>query len=159
MRVSALRRIGPGALGVLMATTAINCAPHGHAQEVEETREEAGWTVSSPPLCAREPHRWTPPMSFVDAEDDGELDAVLDLARGIVALESYEWPRECHAALADRLRADYAIEYRNVGACGVDDQVVGHARGYNATMHRHIAARHGDVVEALARETGCLRDG
>ncbi|WP_434415038.1 hypothetical protein [Nannocystis pusilla] len=98
-------------------------------------------------------------MSSVDAEDEGALDAALDLARGVLALESYEQPRACHARLAERLRMQYDIDYRNVGACGVDPAVVGHARGYNAMMHRHIADRHGAVVEAVAREVGCLRGG
>jgi hypothetical protein len=157
MRASALRRIGEMAVCMSVAITGINCAPHGH-EVIEEGEDEpqAGWMVSSPPVCLQ---RRAPVMSTVDAEDEGALDAALDLARGVLALESYEQSRTCHVRLAERLRVEYAIDYRNVGACGVDEVVIGHARGYNAMMHRHIAAQHGPVVEALAREVGCLRGG
>ncbi|PCC75684.1 hypothetical protein SAMN02745121_00224 [Nannocystis exedens] len=157
MRASALRRIGQTVVCVVVATTGTNCAPHGHETIEMEAAPQADWTVARRTDCPD--RRLTAPTSSVDAEDEGSLDAALDLARGVLALESYEQPRACHARLAERLRLRYDIDYRNVGACGVDPAVIGHARGYNAMMHRHIAERHGAVVEAVAREVGCLRDG
>lgn len=156
MRADALRRIGAGALCLMLGTMAINCAPHGEVAARDEVEPEATWTMAKSPACASAARRW---MSATDAEDEGRLDAALDLAQGVLALESYEQPRLCHASLAARLRAEFAIDYRNVGACGVDETVVGHARGYNAMMHRHIAAQHGPIVEATARAVGCLREG
>jgi hypothetical protein len=159
MRAHALRRIGATALCLMMGTTTINCAPHGEVAAQDEAEPEAAWTMSAPPRCSGAARSARTSMSVTDAEDEGALDAALDLARGVLALESYEQPRLCHARLAERLRVQYEIDYRNVGACGVDEVVVGHARGYNAMMHRHIAAQHGAVVEATAREVGCLREG
>jgi hypothetical protein len=157
MRASARRRIGQTVVCMLMASTGINCAPHGHETIEMEAAPQPDWTSSRRTDCPARGH--SARMSSVDAEDEGALDAALDLARGVLALESYEQPRACHARLAERLRVQYDIDYRNVGACGVDSAVVGHARGYNAMMHRHIADRHGAVVEAVAREVGCLRGG
>lgn len=142
---------------MVVATMGINCAPHGHETLTVETEPQADWTLSGPPDCSQAPRLAA--RSSTDAEDEGALDAALDLARGELALESYERPRSCHARLAARLHSEYDIDYRNVGACGVDEGVVGHARGYNAMMHRHIADRHGPVVEAVAREVGCFRGG
>jgi len=156
MRADALRRIGAGALCLMLGSMAINCAPHGEVAAREEVAPEAARTMSKPPPCASEARRW---MSAIDAEDEGRLDAALDLAQGVLALESYAQPRQCHARLAARLRAEFDIDYRNVAACGVDEMVIGHARGYNAMMHRHIAAQHGPIVEATARQVGCLREG
>lgn len=95
-------------------------------------------------------------MSLAEAERAGERDAVLDLARGVMALEAYGGPKRCEARLAAALRAEYDIEVRDVGACGIDDRVVGHARGFNAKMHAYIDRRHGAAVEAVARRAGCF---
>lgn len=154
MRASARRWFGLVAVSGWMAT---GCAPHGPRPE-RAGDDEAPRVAVAPVVCSARESAGEGRMNLAEAEAEGERDAVLDLARGVMALEAFGRPRPCHAELAARLHDEYAIAFRAVGACAVTDAIVGHARGYNAKMHAYISQRHGAAVEAVARRAGCFNE-
>lgn len=158
MRASARRWFLPGAVGLFGA--AMGCAPHGPRADGASADETTGEVAlpAAAPVCDQREDAALEPVSLAEARAEGERDAALELARGVLALESYGRPRRCHAELAARLRVEYGIEYRSVGACALTNAIVGHALGYNETMHRYIDQRHGAAVEAAARRAGCFTE-
>jgi hypothetical protein len=137
----------------LLATS--GCTPHAPYPAVLAGDEEQETEMA----CRGRP-RWVRGADdLAEAVAAGERDAVLDLARGVVAIEAYDLPRGCRAGYEAGLSDRHGILLREVGRCTVDDAVIGHARGYNARMRAYIEQRHGaGLVESLARSAGCLSE-
>jgi hypothetical protein len=133
---------------------ASGCTPHAPAAEtlVGAADEEATELA-----CRGRPRRQAT-GNLEDAIRAGERDAALDVAREVFVVEAYDLPWGCRAGFSAGLMDRHGIHLRELGRCTIDDEVVGHARGYNATMRPYLEQRHGaGVVEALARASGCLR--
>jgi hypothetical protein len=85
----------------------------------------------------------------------GEKEAKNDLGQGKLAVESYGKPVIFRETYQKLLKQRYGIEVRTVAGCAVDDQIAGHAEGYNKAMNAEIQKRFGaDVFERTLKEAG-----
>ncbi len=73
----------------------------------------------------------------------GRADAQRDIAAGILAREVYGFGAAGGGPLVDVLRERYHIETRPVAGCVVNENILGHAAGYNRTSQREVDRRFG----------------
>jgi hypothetical protein len=83
----------------------------------------------------------------------GRDDAERDLKAGRLALEIFGLPAPYFGEYTKLLLNRYHIELRQVAGCVSDDQIAGHARGYNEIAMKEIERRYGkDVLETARQE-------
>lgn len=73
----------------------------------------------------------------------GESDASHDLARAVLAIETYGKPFICHKEYSDLLSERYGIQLRTVAGCAVSLRVMAHANAYDKIMNAEIERRFG----------------
>ncbi len=72
----------------------------------------------------------------------GRLDAQRDVAHGKLAVEVI-WEEDADPLLKAYLKRHYYIEIRQLGTDEVDEQMTGHAKGYNEVSRPEIERRYG----------------
>lgn len=77
------------------------------------------------------------------AKARGRTDAQADISAGKLAIESFGLPSPDAPVYRRLLKERYGIELRPVAGCVVDEQILGHAAGYNEVMNAEITRRHG----------------
>jgi hypothetical protein len=83
----------------------------------------------------------------------GHDDAERDLRAGRLALEIFGLPAPYFGEYTRLLLTRYHIELRPVAGCVIDDQISGHARGYNEVAMKEIERRYGkDMLETARQE-------
>jgi hypothetical protein len=85
----------------------------------------------------------------------GRADALRDIRRGRLAVETYGLPADIHVSLAyrDLLRRKYGVHLVVVAGCEPDDATLGHARGYNEISCAEIQRRFGrDFLDRVYEE-------
>ena len=82
----------------------------------------------------------------------GRLDAQRDIAHGKLALEVI-WDEDANPVLKTYLKRRYHIEVRRNGTDEIDEQITGHAKGYNDVSMPEIKRRYGaDFFARVPRE-------
>ena len=79
----------------------------------------------------------------------GAADAQLEIQSGTLALEEYGFGAGLPSVSDDYL-SSLGVEIRPVAGCLVDDEIIGHASGFNREMRREIKDRFGSNVFKLA---------
>jgi len=83
----------------------------------------------------------------------GHDDAERDLKAGRMALEIFGLPAPYFGEYTKLLLDRYHIELRQVAGCLIDDQISGHAKGYNEVAMKEIERRYGkDMLETARQE-------
>jgi len=83
----------------------------------------------------------------------GHEDAGKDVREGRLIIESFGLPPPWDADYAKLLKERYGIELRAVAGCVVDDNIVGHRKGYNEVSEAEIQRRFGsDILEKTQLE-------
>lgn len=84
----------------------------------------------------------------------GWADAKKDAKAGRLILESYGFGTFTPGApnFSDSARQQYGIEINQVAGCGVNERIMGHAKGYNDATIKEIKRRFGGGVVAKAEE-------
>ncbi len=84
----------------------------------------------------------------------GRAEAHRDLARGVLAIEYCGLRRGEMIEDADRLmRERYGVLYRPIAGCMVNEQVLGHAKGYDDVTRPEILRRFGpDCFDRVLKE-------
>lgn len=76
-----------------------------------------------------------------------------DLKAGRLALEIFGLPAPYFGEYAKLLLNRYHIELRQVAGCVIDEQIAGHAKGYNEVAMKEIERRYGkDMLETTRQE-------
>jgi hypothetical protein len=74
--------------------------------------------------------------------------------RGTIVVECYGFG--CYTPVAppfsEEMRSKYRIETDAIAGCGVNDYILGHARGYNIASVREINRRYGSAVISVAEK-------
>lgn len=82
----------------------------------------------------------------------GRLDAQRDVAHGKLALEVL-WHEDANPLLKTYVKRRYHIEVRKLGTDELDEQMTGHAKGYNEISGAEIKRRYGaDFFSRVPRE-------
>jgi hypothetical protein len=71
----------------------------------------------------------------------GRADARSELSKGVLAIESFGLPPPWVRLYEKILKERYGIEDRTVAGCMVNDEIIGHAKGFNEVMEREIKKR------------------
>ncbi len=79
----------------------------------------------------------------------GRTDALKELEKGVLALETMGLPPVSRRAYIDLLKERHGIQLRVVAGCLVNSSITGHARGFNEVMMEEIAKRFG--ADALTK--------
>jgi hypothetical protein len=83
----------------------------------------------------------------------GRADALSELNKGVLAVESFGLPPAWVRLYEKILKEKYGIEDRTVAGCMVNDEIIGHAKGFNEVMEREIKKRWTeDVFEQASNE-------
>ena len=82
----------------------------------------------------------------------GHDDAERDAKAGVLALEIYGLPAPYFGEYTKLLLNRYHIELRQVAGCLIDNQVAGHAKGYNEIAMKEIERRYGKNMLETARQ-------
>lgn len=83
----------------------------------------------------------------------GRGDARADIRAGKLAIESYGYMPLGEAVYSRLLKERYGVELRPVAGCVVDEEILGHAAGYNEVMEAEIQHRHGpDTLDKALQE-------
>jgi hypothetical protein len=81
-----------------------------------------------------------------EAYQQGRADALRDLAKGVLAYETFGLPKPDFSEYQQVLLERYKIELRPIAGCVVDSRILGHSYGYNQIMGPEIERRYGDRV-------------
>jgi hypothetical protein len=91
--------------------------------------------------------------SSASACKKGHDDAERDLKAGCTAIEIFGLPAPYFGEYTKLLLDRYHIELRQVAGCLIDDQIAGHAKGYNEVAMKEIERRYGkDMLETARQE-------
>jgi hypothetical protein len=83
----------------------------------------------------------------------GHDDAERDLKAGHVAVEIFGLPAPYFGEYTKLLLERYHIELRQVAGCLIDEQIAGHAKGYNEVAMKEIERHYGkDILETARQE-------
>jgi len=83
----------------------------------------------------------------------GHDDAERDVKAGRLALEIFGLPAPYFGEYTKLLLNQYHIELRRVAGCVIDEQISGHAQGYNEVAMKEIERRYGkDMLETARQE-------
>ena len=87
----------------------------------------------------------------------GHTSAQRDIQRGILAVESAGLMAEWSGEYVRLLKQRYGVDDRGVAGCVVDDEIIGHMRGYNEVSNAEITRRFGtDIFERTAKDARAL---
>ena len=87
----------------------------------------------------------------------GKADAAKDVAAGVLAVEVYGMGAGGGRGV-QLLQERFGIDTRVVAGCGVNDEILGHAAGYNKVSEAEIDRRFGAAAIEAAREEGARLD-
>jgi len=95
---------------------------------------------------------WPPSLCrYFAAYWHGRADAKKDVQNGHLAVEVYGGPGFL-VPLFHELKERYGVEARPVAACVVDDQILGHAAGYNRISAAEVKRRFGvNIIDPVGR--------
>ena len=94
--------------------------------------------------------------SYGTAYQRGKADARKDIAAGVLAVETFGLGAGGrHVQL---VRERFGIDTRIVAGCGVNDEILGHAAGYNKVSEAEIDRRFGLAAVEAVREEGARLD-
>lgn len=93
----------------------------------------------------------------VSSSRAGATDAKREIQSGSLALERYGFAAGVSTA-SDAYLSSLGVEIRPVAGCVVNDQIIGHASGFNRVMRRAIKDRFGtDVFERAEQQNATER--
>jgi hypothetical protein len=101
--------------------------------------------------CAADPLPEETRPAFIAAYNAGRADAARDVQRDYLAVEEYGKPPAWSGDYARIAEERFGIHVKVVAGCIVDDNILGHARGYNEVSRLEIERRFGRDVLAEAR--------
>lgn len=101
-------------------------------------------------ICGCASSKWSASMT-------GETDARKEIGKGVMALEVYGFGAGAPTAYEDYL-IRRGVEVRPVAGCVVDNQIIGHAKGFNRVMKRGIREKLGGDVFDKAEQAASPYD-
>jgi len=111
-------------------------------------------TVAMPTRAGTQKPSTEPTQNYsTSAYEKGHDDAERDLKAGRLALEIFGLPAPYFGEYTKLLLDRYHIELHQVAGCVIDNQIAGHANGYNEVAIKEIERRYGkDILETARQE-------